>query len=76
MHRREPTHDGVITHLHMAGQRAVVGKNYVISDHAIMCNVAVSEEGSAVSDTRFPFARRAAAEILILIRDFVCGLSE
>ena len=60
MHRREPADDRVIADLDMAGERAVVGKDHVVADHAVVRDVAVGEEVSAAADAR-DRARRGAA---------------
>src|SRR5207247_10943145 len=58
----QPANYGVIADLHMAGQRAVVRKNNVISDQAIVRDVAIGEKGATGPDARFPFARCAATD--------------
>src|SRR5207248_6181481 len=61
-HGGEAADDGVIAHLHVPGQGAVIRKNNVVSNYAIVCNVAVGEEGAAVADPRFALAGCAAAD--------------
>ncbi len=60
MDRREPADDRVIAHFHMPGERAVVGKNDVVPDDAVVRDVRVGEEISAAADPR-DRARRSAA---------------
>src|SRR6266513_6205937 len=62
MHGGQPANDGVIAHLHVASQRAVVRKNNSISNRAIVRDMAVGEKRATVADARFPFARRATAD--------------
>ena len=60
MDRCEAAHHGMVSHLDVAAQCTVVGKNDAISHGAIMPDVTVSEKVSAIADSRFAFARGAA----------------
>ena len=60
MHGGEPAHHSMISDLHVTAQCAVVGKNNLVSDGAIMSDVTVTEKISAIADARFAFAGGAA----------------
>src|SRR5205807_4779019 len=55
----EPSHDRVITHLHVTGQRAVIGKNNTVSHRTIVPDVTVSQEIATISNDRLSFTRGA-----------------
>src|SRR5712691_10292958 len=59
MHSRQSAHDRVISHLHLADQCAVIGENDVISDSAVVPDVTVRKEISAIASPRSALARRA-----------------
>ena len=50
----------MISDLHVPAQGAVVGENNVIADGAVVSDMTVSEKISAIADSCFAFARRAA----------------
>ena len=52
MHRRQSADDGKILHDHMAGQRPVVGHDYVVAQLDIVCDVAVGEDVIVGADHR------------------------
>src|SRR5205823_13100891 len=60
MHSGEAAHDGMISYLTMAAQRAVIRKDTAVAHGAIMTDMTVSEKVSAIADSRFAFARCAA----------------
>src|SRR5439155_22950848 len=60
MHGSESAHHGMISHLHMTAQGAVVRKNHVIAHGAIVPDMTVSEKISMIADPRFALGRRAA----------------
>ena len=60
MHGCEPAYDGVIPHVDVATQCSVIGENDIVSDGAIVPDMAVREKISTVADSRFAFACRTA----------------
>src|SRR5205823_10416658 len=57
---RKPAHHRVISYLNVATQRAVIRKDDAVAHGAIVTDMAVGEEVSAITDSRFAFARCAA----------------
>src|SRR6266403_2964493 len=60
MYGSEPAHHGMISDLNVPAQRAVIRKNDAVADGAIMTDMTVSEEVSAITNARFALARGAA----------------
>ncbi len=52
MHRSEAADNGMVTHLDMARNRAVVRKNYSVSDSAVVSHMAVGKEIPVVANPR------------------------
>ena len=52
VHRAEAADDCVVTHDDVAAQRAVVGKNDMVSDNAVVPDMAVGEKVSVAADRR------------------------
>ena len=60
VHRRQPSEDRMIPHLHMPSQRPVVREDHATADDAVMRDVAVSEKIPTIADARVA-ARLSAA---------------
>ncbi len=56
----EPANDGMVAHFHMAGQSAVVGENDVVTNAAVVRNMAVGEEMPSASDNGLVLWHRSA----------------
>src|SRR5437867_3854248 len=60
MHSCESAHHGMISHLDVTAQRAVIGENDVVANRTIVPDVTVGQKISAITNPRFAFARGTA----------------
>jgi len=78
MYGSEPAHHGMISDLNVPAQRAVIRKNDAVADGAIMTDMTVSEEVSAITNARFALARGAPMRCYefakcVFVADFQIG---
>src|SRR5215471_7228138 len=59
MHGGEAAHYGIVSHLNVAGQCAVIRENDTVANGAIVSDMTVREKISGVADPRFALARCA-----------------